>query len=108
MADTTGSLVSAEQEAERLSDEWFVEEPATASFWDRLGMRGDLPMHLPMGVNQQGHGPAMHPHHFVCWCPDESCPLTLALREQRRATLANIHISAGGRPHDEYVGDRIV
>lgn len=90
------------REGEHPVEQWFLEEPAKASFWDRLGMSGDLPAHLPMGVTQQGHGPAMKPHHFVCWCPDESCPLTLALREQRRATLANVHISVGGHVRDEF------
>jgi len=52
-------------------------------FWDQLGLDEDtlMPAHLPMGVNRVGQGPDndSEAHHYVCWCGDPECPLTLAL-----------------------------
>lgn len=51
-------------------------------FWDRLGLDDSLmPQHLPMGVTERGEGPENDSaaHHYVCWCGDTECPLTLAL-----------------------------
>lgn len=40
-----------------------------------------LPIHLPMGVNERGQGPESdrEADHYVCWCNDEECRLTVAL-----------------------------
>jgi hypothetical protein len=59
---------------------WYPEKDA--GFWERLGVHGDLPAHLPMGVNKQGQGPVEPDpaHHYVCWCSDIDCPLTMALQ----------------------------
>lgn len=69
-------------------------------FWDSLGMdEGGLPIHLPMGVNAKGQGPAdVHgqvAHHFICWCGQSGCPLTIALAQSRRSALRSIKISVG-------------
>lgn len=62
-------------------------------FWDRLGYGdGMMPAHLPMGVLRGGEGPVGDDiaHHYVCWCGDTECPLTLALghawKSGRRST----------------------
>lgn len=57
-------------------------------FWDQLGVdEGELPVHLPMGVTEDGQGPAgdEEAHHWVCWCGDVECPLTLALSHAWRS-----------------------
>lgn len=51
-------------------------------FWDLLGTAEDgMPRHLPMGVLETEQGPVGDDiaHHYVCWCGDTQCPLTLAL-----------------------------
>lgn len=51
-------------------------------FWEKLGTEETgLPTHLPMGVTQTGQGPEddRRAHHYVCWCGDVECPLTIAL-----------------------------
>lgn len=51
-------------------------------FWDQMGTDdGDLPVHLPFSVNKEGKGPVSDQEaaHYVCWCPNEDCPLTKAL-----------------------------
>lgn len=57
-------------------------------FWDRLGTdETAMPVHLPMGVTRGGQGPTndSEAHHWVCWCGDVECPLTLALGHAWRA-----------------------
>ena len=51
-------------------------------FWERLGMKGGVPAHLPLEVNEVGRGPVpgVVAHHYECWCGDVECPLTLALQ----------------------------
>ena len=53
-----------------------------AAFWLRLGVHGDLPAHMPMGVTADGQGPTEPDpaHHYACWCGDIDCPLTVALQ----------------------------
>jgi hypothetical protein len=49
--------------------------------WEGLGViDGGLPIHLPMGVDQEGRGPIEpgQPYRYVCWC-GQSCPLGEAL-----------------------------
>ena len=64
-----------------------IEQPG---FWDRLGLdEAGMPIHLPMGVTEDGRGPTndAEAHHFVCWCGHSDCPLTKMLaRIQRRVT----------------------
>jgi hypothetical protein len=57
--------------------------PEEIGFWDRLTVGEDgLPKHLPMGVDELGRGPVEPEpaHHYVCWCGDPECPLSLALQ----------------------------
>lgn len=52
--------------------------------WLDLGVDdGGLPIHLPMGVTAEGRGPTSDAdaHHYVCWCANPDCPLTVALRQ---------------------------
>lgn len=52
-------------------------------FWFRLGHKGDgLPTHFPMSLNREGRGPTEPEpaHHYACWCGDDKCPFTTALR----------------------------
>lgn len=74
---------------------WYPQSEDPSLFWERLGMVGDLPAHLPMGVDSQGRGPADQRdiHHYVCWCADPACSLTLALAQARRSAVRNIKIS---------------
>jgi hypothetical protein len=57
--------------------------------WGALGVdEGGLPIHLPMGVTVDGQGPAdgtEELHHYVCWCPDPTCPLTRALLDAHQS-----------------------
>lgn len=64
----------------RERETWFPQKDAP--FWDRLGIHGDLPAHLPIDVNEHGEGPCSPEpaHHYQCWCGDIDCPLTLALQ----------------------------
>jgi len=67
--------------------------------WELLGVdEGGLPVHLPMGVNQQGQGPEddSAAHHFECWCGDANCPLTGALMAAFRKGRAEPDPIAGG------------
>lgn len=47
---------------------------------------GGLPVHFPMGVDAEGHGPTEpdEPHHRTCWCGTD-CPWTRALAAERAA-----------------------
>lgn len=58
-------------------------------FWDGLGIGADLmPAHLPMGVTEDGERrpeDEAETHHYICWCGDAQCPLTLALEHAWRA-----------------------
>ena len=57
------------------------------TFWGRVdGYEGGLPVHLPMGLTKDGHGPEDEdPEHYRCWCGDLNCPLTLALERAWQA-----------------------
>lgn len=60
----------------------FPQPAEEGGFWDRLGVDdGLMPVHLPMGVDQDGRGPTDDSDavRFVCWCGDADCPLTSAL-----------------------------
>jgi len=72
-----------------------------APFWLRLGVRGDLPVHMPIGVNKQGQGPTdpEPAHHYSCWCGEDECALAMALQH---AWLA------GRRSQDGLVEERQV
>ena len=50
--------------------------------WDLQTDDGGLPVHLPMGVTQDGRGPTMdsEAHHYLCWCGNPKCLLNDALR----------------------------
>jgi hypothetical protein len=51
-------------------------------FWGQLGVDdAGMPLHLPMGVTVEEEGPAndADAHHWICWCGNGDCPLTLAL-----------------------------
>lgn len=82
----------------RARETWLPQED-DVPFWDRLGIHGDLPAHLPIGVNELGQGPVEPDpaHHYECWCGNVDCPLTIALQ---RAWLAGRR-SAGSDPSDE-------
>lgn len=70
----------------------------TDGFWDQLGVdEGGLPTHLPMGVTKDGEGPEDDAlaHHYVCWCGDTQCPLTVAFTLAGRASWEQ------GRKHYE-------
>lgn len=50
--------------------------------WRALGEDdGGLPVHFVLPVNENGQGPTddHDTHHYVCWCGNERCPLTLVL-----------------------------
>ncbi len=42
---------------------------------------GGLPVHLAMGVNEDGQGPVAddEAHHYACWCGNPKCHWTVAL-----------------------------
>lgn len=66
-------------------------------FWDRLGFdEGGLPAHLPMGVDEFGRGPVEPEpaHHYVCWCADVECALTIKLQHAWAAGRRQGHVDA--------------
>ena len=74
-------------------------------FWDALGIgETGLPIHMPMGVNSKGQGPAdvqgQVPFRYTCWCGDEACPLSVALAQARRCAVKNIKISGSTQEAD--------
>ena len=79
-----------------LSIEEFRAEVRTGPFWERLGIDGDLPTHLPISVTEDGQGPTDPDpaHHYECWCPDPQCPLTLAFQEAWQAGRRQGHDDA--------------
>lgn len=53
-------------------------------FWDQLGQdEGGMPLHLPMPLTAEGHGPADpdEADHLGCWCGKPDCILARAFME---------------------------
>ena len=50
--------------------------------WALQADEGGLPVHLPMGVTEDGRGPTSDrgAHHYLCWCGHPACLLNDALR----------------------------
>lgn len=50
--------------------------------WEGPVDEGGLPVHLPIGLNEDGLGPEDDDkaYRYVCWCNDPDCALTRALR----------------------------
>jgi hypothetical protein len=68
------------QQALRLGQKGVTQQPFR---WDACGVdEGGLPVHLPMGVDEHGRGPAgdSEAAFYVCWCMDSKCLLTGALK----------------------------
>lgn len=80
-------------------------------FWDRLGKEADTlaPIHLPFGVNKRGQGPEndIDAHHYVCWCGDKTCPLTLALMQARQSGIREMRRTIISEMTDPTVGEDV-
>lgn len=78
---------------------------SAVGFWDRLGPdTAGMPRHIPMGVLADGQGPVLDDiaHHYVCWCGDVECPLSLALG---RAWASGTRVASPALPmHQDYGG----